>query len=93
MTKSPTDYKETTYIACFLLGIISKEIVTFVTLGGLGDDYPLSKCLFYMFITTVALILLAVPEAVSTKEKIVKMEKKLSEIESSLNVPYEEPTS
>lgn len=93
MNKSPIDNKETTYIACFLLGIIFKEIVTFVTLGGLGEDYPLSKCLFYMFIATVALILLAVPEAMSTKEKIVKMEKKLSEIESAINVPCEETFS
>ena len=69
---------DTTYVSCFLLGVIFKEVVTFVSLGGLGADYPLSKCLFYMFLAFAALLLVFLPDALSIKEKVALIPQTLS---------------
>ena len=60
----------TTYISIFLLGIIAKEIFTFIGEGGLNGNYPLCRCLFYMFLALLAFVLLWLPRANRVNEGI-----------------------
>jgi hypothetical protein len=43
------------YMISFFVGLLSKESVNFIQNGGLQDDYPLSRSLFYMILSVIGL--------------------------------------
>jgi MFS superfamily sulfate permease-like transporter len=64
---------DTSYLATFIFGFLLKEILYFIKEGGLGDDYPLSRSLFLMFMCLVSFYLLAIPHFFRLKEEILKI--------------------
>jgi hypothetical protein len=72
MTTTETE-KITSYCTCFLLGIITREIVTFVREGGLAGDYPLSKSLFVMIICLLGLLALWIPRLLRTNGRRMRL--------------------
>ncbi len=74
---------DTSYLICFLFGIMSREIYTFIKEGGLNGQFPLSKSLFYMFLCIVGFALLALPHFY----KLRKTSQKLEDLLDKLNTP------
>lgn len=86
ITFSSSDRLNKTSLAFFLLGMIFKELISFTTYGGFSDDYPLSRCLFCMFFSVLALLLLfAIPEVNQIKNKVDIIGNRLEEVERKMN--------
>lgn len=66
---------DTSYLVTFLLGFLLKEIITFIKEGGLGEDYPLSRSLFYMLLCLVAFGLLAIPQFLKLRAAVLGLQK------------------
>lgn len=65
----------TSNIFAFTVGVLVKEIYTFVSEGGLSGDYPLSKSLFVMVLCLIVLALLALPRFMEVENTVEKFKK------------------
>jgi hypothetical protein len=65
-------------VALFFGGVLLKNAVTYVFEGGLTDDYPMSRCLFYIVAALIGLLLLASPHLFQAQNRLTQVEKDLS---------------
>lgn len=57
-------------VTAFTLGILSKEVYTFISEGGLSGDYPLSKSLFVMILCMLTLAVLSIPRFLEMEKTV-----------------------
>jgi hypothetical protein len=69
-TKSALTEINASTVTAFIFGVLTKEIYTFISEGGLSGEYPLSKSLFVMVLCIMALAALSVPRFLNVEESV-----------------------
>jgi hypothetical protein len=69
------------YLKAFLIGVMCREIYTFISQGGLSGDFPLSRSLFVIIMCMITLALLAFPSMM--REILTESGKIITEINQS----------
>lgn len=69
-SKSALTEINTSTVTAFTFGILSKEIYTFISEGGLSGEYPLSKSLFVMVLCILTLAALSIPRFLRVEETL-----------------------
>jgi hypothetical protein len=57
-------------VTAFTFGVLTKEIYTFISEGGLSGDYPLSKSLFVMILCILTLAALSLPRFMDVENAV-----------------------